>query len=188
MAKGASDNMASKSSKRRRARKQAAQSHVAVHATANDAKATHAPDQATDNRKATRPTGERMARGRWRLPQGMGKHDQPVIDTSADIIGQMHDAGQISNGQEQAARHWQALRAAYIAEFPDVSGFKSCLAGNVPGFDDGDGDEQVIREYRNLEARLSRTQRIEVLHVCEDGYRPRDIAILRGALNVVRMY
>lgn len=182
--------MASKSSKkRRRAQKQAAQAQAAprtMQVAGAGSIATHAPDaQRDDSKEAKRPTDERMARGNWRLPQGMGKNEQPVIDTSSDIIGQLHDAGRITSGQEQAARHWQALRAAYIAELPDVAGFKSCIAGSVPGFDDGDGDAAVIYEYRRMESRLTRSQRLEVLHVCEDGYRPRDIAVLRSALGAI---
>jgi len=66
-----------------------------------------------------------------------------------------------------------------------VQGFKSCIAGTVPGYDDGDGDPAIIAEYRSMEARLSRSQRIEVLHVCEDGNRPRQVDLLRAALDVV---
>lgn len=179
--------MASKSSKkRRRAQKRAAQAQVAPRVAQVAGAGSIAPQPAPEREtEATRPTEQRMARGNWRLPSGMGKHEQPVIDTSADIIGQLHDAGRITSGQEQAARHWQALRAAYIAELPDVAGFKSCIAGSVPGFDDGDGDAAVIYEYRRMESRLTRSQRLEVLHVCEDGYRPRDIAVLRSALSAI---
>lgn len=179
--------MASKSSrKRRRAQKRTTQAKVAVLAVqvAGAGKmATHAPSQSEND--PIRPTGERMARGFWRLPQGMGKNEQPAIDTSSDMVGILHDAELITTSQEQAARQWQALRADYLAELPDVAGYKSCIAGNVPGYDDGDGDPVVIAEYRRMEKRLTRPQRLEMMHVCEDGYKPSDIALLRSALDAI---
>jgi len=176
------------SSKRRRARRKAAQKRerqFAGQVAANSGNRTHGAAQQAADGKAQRPTSQRLARGNWRIPQGMGKHEQPVIDTSADIIGQLHDAGKITTGQEQAARHWQSVRARYVQELPDVATFKSCIAGSVPGFDDGDGDEQIIYEYRQIERRMTRAQRVEIVMVCEDGYRPRNIDILRAALDVV---
>lgn len=172
--------------KRRRARRKAAQ----VKGMAQFGQGTRtakmerhgAAPTATD---AARPTDERMARGTWRIPQGMGKHEQPVIDTSADMIGWLHDAGRITAGQEQAARHWQSVRARYIQELPDVESYKSCIAGTVPGFDDGDGDPQAIAEYRQIERRLTRPQRLEVLHVCEDDQKPRRLDVLCAALDVI---
>jgi hypothetical protein len=175
--------------KRRRARRKAEQrrtAEIAGQHAAQGGNGTHAAAQAVSGGKeAERPTAQRLARGNWNIPKGMGKHERPAIDTSADIIGQLHDAGKITGGQEQAARHWQSVRARYVAELPDVATFKSCIAGSVPGYDDGDGDEQAIFEYRQIERRLSRAQRVEMLHVCEDGYKPRNLDILRAALDVV---
>ena len=139
---------------------------------------------ATDAHTA-RPTPQQMAHGAYQMPTGPGKQDRPIYNAASDMIGALHHAGKITDGQEQAARHWQQLRRAYVAELPDVQGFKSCIAGNVPGYDDGDGDPAIIAEYRSMEARLSRSQRIEVLHVCEDGNRPRQVDLLRAALDVV---
>lgn len=135
--------------------------------------------------EAQRPTEERMARGTWRIPRGMGKHGMPVIDTSADVIGWLHDTGKITASQEQAARHWQAVRARYIQELPDVESYKSCIAGGVPGYDDSDGDAEAISEYRKIERRLTRPQRIEVLHVCEDDQKPRSLEVLRVSLDLI---
>lgn len=147
-----------------------------------------APEPPTTTSEALRPTEQRMARGNWRIPMGMGKHEKPVVDTSADPIGALHDVGLITSSQEQAARQWQALRMRYIQELPDVEGFKSCIAGSVPGFDDGDGDAKVIADYRRIERRLSRVQRIEVIWVCEDRRLPISrvrLDVLRSALDAI---
>lgn len=175
--------MAKTKKQRRKERRKAAQAQAGI---VGQRRAGGAPVAATaPTQEAERPTAQRLARGNWRMPTGMGKHDAPAVDTSADMIGQLHDAGQITGGQEQAARHWQALRARYVAELPDVATFKSCIAGSVPGYDDGDGDPVAIEEYRRVERRMTRQQRSEVLHVCEEGHKPRNLEWLRSALDVV---
>ena len=132
-----------------------------------------------------RPTSQRKARGTWAEPKGMGKHDLPVIDLASDMIGQLYTARQITGAQEQAARHFQELRAAYLAELPDVRGYKSCLAGSVPGFDDGEGCAQTIAAYRGIERRLTQPMRREMLLVCDMNERPRNIETLRAALDAI---
>jgi hypothetical protein len=91
----------------------------------------------------------------------------------------------ITNSQEQAARVFQAARLAYLAELPEISGYKSCIAGDVPGFDDGDGDPQVIERYRDIERAVGRQGRIELLWVCEDNQKPRSVEVLRLALDAI---
>lgn len=166
--------------KHKRRRQQAKQQMQAVVA-GNAAQPT---SQATDG-KAERPTAERMARGYWSEPQGMGKHDRPFVDLHSDMVGRLFAGDMITTAQEQAARHWQQIRARYIEELPDVSGFKSCIAGGVGAYDASDGNPETIAEYRQLERRLSRVQRAEVLRVCEDGNKPRSLDLLRGALDVI---
>jgi hypothetical protein len=135
--------------------------------------------------EASRPTSQRMSRGTWAKPQGMGKHERPVVDLASDEIGRLYQAGRITGTQEQAARQYQELRAAYLAELPDVRGFKSCLAGSVPGFDDSDGDPQVIAAWRKCEGRLSQAQRREMLIVCDMDERPRSLGVLLDALDAI---
>jgi len=173
-----------KGDRKHKRRRQRAKQQMQGFVVGNTTTGSQPTTQATDG-KAERPTAERMAHGHWSAPQGMGKHERPFVDLHADMIGRLFEAGDVTPGQEQAARHWQQLRARYIQELPDVASFKSCIAGSVPGFDDGDGDPDTIAEYRQLERRLSRVQRIEVLHVCEDGHRPRRLDVLRAALNVI---
>lgn len=143
------------------------------------------PEQESHADSTARPTPEQIGKGAYQFPRGPGKADRPVHNAASDAIARLHLDGKISNGQEQAARHWQQLRRAYIKELPDVQGYKSCIAGSVPGFDDGDGDPEVIAEYRQMEALLSRAQRVEVLRVCEDDRRPSDLRLLRSALSAL---
>ena len=142
-----------------------------------------APQRPPD--RATRPTQERMARGVWKIPRGQGKSELPVLDLAEDMVGQLYQAGKISDAQEQAARTWQARRLAYLAELPEISGYKSCISPDVPGYDDGDGDPDVIEEYRKIEVALGRQGRIEVLLVCEENRNPRSLELLRWALGVI---
>lgn len=135
--------------------------------------------------QAERPTAERMARGVWTEPKGMGKNEIPVTDVTADMIGWLLFRRIITNSQEQSARVFQAARLAYLAELPEVSGYKSCLAGEVPGFDDGEGDPRVIERYRAIERAVGRQGRIELLWVCEDNQKPRKVEALRLALDAI---
>ena len=135
--------------------------------------------------KAERPNALRKSRGMWAIPKGMGKHEQPAVDMASDMIGVLYVGRQISSQQEQAARLYQELRAAYLAELPDVRGFKSCLAGSVPGFDDSDGCAETIAAFRGLEKRLTHPMRREMLIVCDMNERPRNIETLRAALDVI---
>lgn len=115
----------------------------------------------------------------------MGKDDIAVMDMAADVVGALFIDEKITKGQEQAARTWQELHAAYLAELPDISGYKSCLDGGVPGFDDGDGDPEIIRAYRDMEGRMSQAQIREVLWVCWLDREPNSLEMLKSALNVI---
>lgn len=151
---------------------------------------TAAPQQRTPNptgiqRTAERPTDERMAHGKWAEPQGAMKATQPIVDLASDVVGDLYHRGQITSAQEQAARLFQQLRADYLQELPDISGYKSCLAGGVPGYDDGVGNPDVIARYRSIEGKLSLPERREMLWVCDANHQPRNLPALQAALDVV---
>jgi len=128
-----------------------------------------------------RPTKERLARGRWHV----ASKEAPAVDIAADMVGQLRAAQKITQAQEQAARAWQELRRAYLAELPEISGYRSCIDPSVPGYDDGDGDPVVIGQYRKIERALGQQGRRIMLWVCEHDERPYDLRLLRWALNVV---
>jgi len=164
-----------KGSKQRKPKHRSQASDLAERATGDT---PAAPD------RAERPTSQRRKLGVWALPQGAMKSTQPMVDTASDMIGILHHARRITSQHEQAARQFQSLRAAYTQEFPDVEGFKSCLAGSVPGYDDGDGNESIIAEYRKMEKTLGE-YRSEVIWVCEDDQPPRSIAALQCGLAAI---
>ena len=135
--------------------------------------------------ESSRPTSERKSRGTWAEPSGMGKHDRPVVDLASDEIGRLFQAGRITGSQEQAARQYQELRAAYISELPDVRGFKSCLAGSVPGYDDSMGNPEVIAAYRKVESLLGVKGRREMLWVADSDQKPTNIELFRWCLDAI---
>lgn len=139
--------------------------------------------RAADIDSGQRPNEHRRARGVWADPTGSAKSTQPTVDLASDVVGALHCARRITDAQEQAARTFQTARRAYIAELPEVSGYKSCLAGGVPGFDDGDGNPEVIAAYRSIEAKLSFRERGELLRVCEDNEPPASLDVLRAGLD-----
>lgn len=135
--------------------------------------------------QAERPTEERKRHGVWTEPKGMGKNEIPVTDITADMIGWLLYRRIITSSQEQAARTFQAARLAYLAELPEISGYKSCIAGDVPGYDDGEGDPRVIERYRDIERQIGLAGRREMLWVCEDNQKPRSVDVLRLALDAI---
>lgn len=163
----------------RRKNKRAMRDRVVL--IARDAVLEHRPQP----RQSTRPTQERLSHGSWIVPKGAMKRSQPMVDMASDVIGVMYLHKMLTHSQEQAARRFQELRSAYISELPDVSGFKSCLAGSVPGYDDGDGDPAVIARYRSVEGKLSLDQRRALLTACDMGRRPQRNETLRAALDIV---
>jgi hypothetical protein len=137
-------------------------------------------------RKAERPTDERTARGVWAVSRDAVKHQQPMVDLSCDCIGALYVGGALNHTQEQAARSFQGARWEYLRELPGLSAFKSCLAGSVPSYDDGDGDVEIIRHYRAIETKLRRRGLLRVvLVVCDGDQMPSDLNELRDALDLL---
>ena len=104
---------------------------------------------------------------------------------ASEVIDMLFQAGKITSSQEQAAIMFKAARSAYMKELPEISGYKSCLAGSVPGYDDGDGNPDIIAGYRALEAKLDRQERISVIDAT-DGVHPVSMAMLRSGLDKLR--
>ena len=128
---------------------------------------------------AERPTDERKARGVWIEPQGAMRAAQPTVDVANDAVGRMYERKLIGKAEEQAARRFQEIRAAYIAEMPDIAQFKSCIAGSVPGYDDGDGNPAILAAYRKIERTMTPAQRSLVIALCEGGHVPTDVLTYR---------
>lgn len=147
---------------------------------------TATPEPVDSHDEAYRPTPERKRHGKWAEPQGQGKAFQPVVDLAPDMIGRLYQTNRINTSQEQAARLFQELRADYVAELGTV-GYKSCLSGGVQGWDESDGDPEVIARYRSLERRIGRVKTAVLLMECDKGPsdKPGDLDVLRTALNCV---
>ena len=133
-----------------------------------------------------RPTPERLAKGTWAEPQGMGKDMQPIVDLASDMIGVLFESRKITGTQEQAARTFQQIYAAYLEEL-GVIGFKSCLAGSIKGHDESDGDPEKIAAYRSLEKRIGRLKMACLRIECDKlpNQHPQSLTALRQALDAV---
>lgn len=133
-----------------------------------------------------RPTAERRARGVWHTPKGQGKSDRPMFDRAEDMIGRLYAEGQLTDGQEMAARQWQEIHAAYEAEI-GCKGYRSCLDISSGGYDGSDGNPAVMREYRRLLKALGSAAAI-LRRECAKGpdEQPGQIAFLRVALDKLR--
>lgn len=131
-----------------------------------------------------RPTAERLLRGKWALPQGMGKHEQPAVDLEADVVGLMYERGFLTPHQEQAARTVQRAYADYSAEL-GLSRGRSCLDISPVGHDEGDGNPEAMAEWRSITGKLSYWQRGALEWTVINGHAPGNLELLRSALDAV---
>lgn len=133
--------------------------------------------------EAVRPTPEREAKGRFRMPSGRGKQRLPAIDEHHDTIAKLHIAKLLSDSQEAAARDWQALKADVRAEL-GISQGRSCLDISPVGHDSHDGNPEVMQRWRRVEAELGPWKTGALDYTCVLGHPPRNLPLLRAALNL----
>lgn len=175
------EQMASKA-QRRRARKQ---SKAAVASIA--AKVQQEADEAPRTKdRPIRPTSQRLAQGRWNMPSGPGKREQPMTDEASDMIGRLYIEGKLTISQEQAGRRFQEAYEGYLASIGAI-GYRSCLAGGSGAYDSGDGDHAAEQAYMRIRAKVGRVK-IALLQVeCMKLYaeKPHNLAALRNALNTL---
>lgn len=140
----------------------------------------------TNDRPTNRPTPERYARGNWAEPRGQDKRTAPTVDLQPDMIGRLHQDGKLTISQEQAARTWQELHTAYVAEL-EVPGYKSCIAGSTSGHDESDGNPEVVQAYYALRDRIGRPKSALLASECykQPHERCKDLPSLRNALDCV---
>ncbi len=124
--------------------------------------------------------------GKWATPQGADKRSQPMVDLASDIIARLYQEGKLNTGQEQAARTFQELWAAYRGEI-GVSEFRSCLAGGVGAHDEGDGNPAVYAAWYGLCDRIGRVSvaAIKMNVERQAGERPINLPALQSALDRV---
>lgn len=138
------------------------------------------------SRRAERPTGEQMSRGVWSMPSGMGKQDLPVVNRTPDMIGRLFEDRKITGSQEQAARTFQQLRAAFLAAL-GTRGYGSCLADNQAGYDSGDGDGEAEAAYNSLVEKIGRSKAACLIREVnrEADQKPVNLRLLRLSLDAV---
>lgn len=142
---------------------------------------------APNNKQTARPTPERWARGNWAEATGAGRDARPLVDLSSDLIGRLYEGGELSSSQHEAARRFQEVRDAFVAELGAV-GYRSCLAGGSGGHDSGDGNPEIIRQYRAVSDRLGRAHMrtlVDNVHKLSDE-RVTDLGRLKAALDLLR--
>jgi len=115
--------------------------------------------------EAVRPTDEQLSRGRWLIPSGQGRSERPAVNLAHDIIAGLLVTGRLTQQQEQAARHFQTLRAAYLDQLGVASG-RSCLDVGIGGHDEDEGDPRAIRAYRDIERRAGPLFAAALVYVC----------------------
>ena len=133
-------------------------------------------------RQSMKPTAERKAHGVW----VEGKDAQPDVDLASDMFGAMYQAREITQQQLEAARAFQEVRAAFVAEL-GVSSYRSCLAGGVGGHDDGEGNPDVFKEYRRMTRGLSRAQvrHLEIASEMTAQDKLFSLPVIRDALEAI---
>jgi len=139
---------------------------------------------APESRPTARPTPERMSKGQWSMPSKADRNTQPIMDMASDMIGALFHQNKITSAQEQAARMFSEVYAAYKSEI-GVREFKSFLAGGASGHDGGDGNPAVYAQYYAIRERVGRVKiavlQIECDKTCEQS--PVDLGALRNALD-----
>jgi hypothetical protein len=127
------------------------------------------------------PTNERLARGKWAMPS---KDHGAYVDQCSDMIGRLLVTGQINQSQEQSARSFSEVYAAYKIEI-GIPEFKSCIAVSSGGYDVGDGNPAVYAAYYKMRDKIGRVKTSMLQNECfkNADAMPYDLGALRNALN-----
>ena len=102
------------------------------------------------------------------------------------MIGVLFEDGRITGSQEQAARTFQQLRAAFLAAL-GTRGFGSCLADNQAGYDSGDGDGEAEAAYNSLVEKIGKPRAACLCREVnrESRQKPINLRLLRLSLDAV---
>ena len=137
-------------SKRDRAKKRNRAKGGAAHAI-KKARAVEMPSTATyapAERRAVRPTKERIAKGGIVLPDAKGA---PAI--AEDELTRLHRAGAILADEADAGRDYANVAHA-ARQSMGLRGMTSCLADGVGAHDGGDGIASIEARWREMTNRL----------------------------------
>ena len=161
-------------------RKKAPKKAKAAHTHTHSARARRTAPQP----EPLAPTPQQADKGVYARARGPGRTEY-VVNLASDMIGRLLAERQITPQQEQTARAFQGLYAAWCEEL-GLSGFKSCLDIAVAGHDESNGRPEVVAAYTALRDRIGRVK-IAVLTVetAKGAHeRPNDLGALRNALDV----
>ena len=123
--------------------------HYSIRARRKKRKAAQNASHSAETTYQAPPPPETLANGLYAAPQGQGKRHKPFINQAPDLIGLLFLRGKIKPDEEQAARHFQAVREAYKMEL-ELKGYRSCLNTDQGGYDDSDGNPAVVAAYDDL--------------------------------------
>lgn len=176
-----------KGDRRGKGKKQTAKARFEVIATPAASNADFAPSvEPMERHKAIRPTPERIERGTWAKMPDDASRTAPMVDLASDMIGALYASRQITSGQHDAARLFQAVLDDYLSEF-GVPGYRSCLAGGVGGQDNSDGDVEAFKRHRAMQHKLGATRYLYLRSELAKGAdrKPASVEMLRRALDAI---
>ena len=129
-----------------------------------------------------RPTAERLAKGIWTV----ASRSAPAVDDACDYIGRLYAMKLIEYHHHEAARMFQDIVAAFMADLP-IAGFRSCLAGGTGAYDSGDGNPAAVKAYDAMKRKLGAVRFAYLrTQVDKPSDAPiKDVDVLRNALEAV---
>ena len=129
-----------------------------------------------------RPTAERLAKGIWTV----AGRSAPAIDDACDYIGRLYAMKLIEYHHHEAARMFQDIVAAFMADLP-IAGFRSCLAGGSGAYDSCDGNPAAVKAYDAMKRKLGAVRFAYLrTQVDKPSDAPiKDVDVLRNALEKV---
>lgn len=102
-----------------------------------------------------RPTREQRAAGIYQNPAKHESLETAWINRASDMIGRLDVEGKLTNEQVQAARTFEGIWRSYQDEI-GVAGYGSCLDQSGGGYDGGEGNPDVYREWKALCDKIGR--------------------------------
>jgi hypothetical protein len=106
----------------------------------------HEPDKGK-----SRPTPERVSRGTYQVFDGENAGETYAQDMTPDPLSRLLSEGKVSSRQYDAGRAFEALAHRVRGGGP---GQRSCLDFTPIGHDEGEGNEEMEREWKDLRSYL----------------------------------
>ena len=131
-----------------------------------------------------RPTSEARSHGSY--VQAEDSRTAPWVNRHVDMIGRLGAVNALTPAQVEAARLWQEIHAAYLAELGVAQG-RSCLDISAGGHDGSDGNPAAMTAYRSLVRRIGTVHSARLCNEVDKGphEKPGDLPALRRALDAV---